>query len=71
MGDISIDEAVKNFKLIDEEREVYIRHDLNINKVKNLDDCKKILKFLCDLSIRPLPSGIEYGGFGEVEKYFD
>lgn len=71
MGDISIDDAVKNFKLIDDEREIHIKHELNIDKIKDIDDCKKILKFLCNLSIKPLPNGIEYCGFSEVEQYFD
>lgn len=71
MGDISIDDAVKNFKLINEELEIHIKHELNKDKIKKFDDCKKILKFLCDLSIKPLPNGIEYGGFGEVKQYFD
>lgn len=51
--------------------ETYKYHILNLNKIENLEDCKKILKFLCELSIKPLPQGIEYGGFSEVEKYFD
>ena len=75
MSDISIDETIKSFKLVnafDEQKEqIYVRHELNVNKIENLEDCKKILKFLCDLSIKPLPNGIEYGGFGEVENYFD
>lgn len=51
--------------------ETYKYHILNLDKIENLEDCKKILKFLCELSIKPLPQGIEYGGFSEVEKYFD
>lgn len=47
------------------------RHSLNIDKIENLEDCKEILKFLCDLSIKPLPNGVEYGGFSSVKKYFD
>lgn len=53
------------------EETAYTKHTLNIEKVETLEDCKKILKFLCDLGIKPLPNGVEYGGFLEVEKYFD
>lgn len=55
----------------DNKAEIYKQHILNLDKIENLEDCKKILKFLCKLSIKPLPQGIEYGGFSEVEKYFD
>lgn len=51
--------------------ETHKQHILNTDKIENLEDCKKILKFLCGLSIKPLPQGIEHGGFLEVEKYFD
>lgn len=50
--------------------ETYHIHELNLGKINTIDDCKKILKFLCDLSIRSLPDGIEYGGFSEVSNYF-
>lgn len=53
------------------ETEIRKQHVLNTDKIKTLDDCKKILKFLCNHSINPLPKGIEYGDFSEVEKYFD
>ena len=49
----------------------YKQHVLNTDKVENLEDCKKLLKFLCGIAMKSLPSGIEYGGFSEVEKYFD
>lgn len=75
MRDVPISEAVKYLKLVNglEERkeQTYVRHELNINKIENLEDCKRILKFLCDISIKPLHNGIEYGGFREVEQYFD
>lgn len=49
-------------------------YELNVDKINTVDDCKKILKFLCDLTMGQLPSlpeGIEYGGFSEVSNYFD
>ncbi len=49
----------------------YTVHELNTDKINSLDDCKKILKFLCSMSIKPLPSGVEYGGFEKVKEYFD
>ena len=49
---------------------VYRQYELNLNKVKTVDDCKKILKFLCQLTIKPLPEGVDYGGFEEVSEYF-
>lgn len=48
----------------------YYLYELNLDKINTVDDCKKILKFLCDLSIKPLPDGVEYGGFSEVSNYF-
>lgn len=72
MSDIPISEAVKSLKLVNGlEEQVYIRHELNTSKIDNLDDCKKILKFLCDLSIKPQPKDIEYAGFSKVAQYFD
>ena len=47
----------------------YHLYELNLDKINTVDDCKKILKFLCDLSIKPLPDGVEYGGFSEVSNY--
>lgn len=61
---------ISTVKIIDT-TETYKTHSLRTDKIENLDDCKKILKFLCDRLIKPLPEGIEYGGFSEVEKYFD
>lgn len=52
------------------EPETYRQYILNTDKIKTLDDCKKILKFLCDHAIKPLPKRYGYGGFEEVEKYF-
>ena len=51
----------------------YRPYELNLEKVKSLDDCKKILKFLCGVTIKPLPSNVEYeyGGFSEVSEYFN
>ena len=51
--------------------DTYKRCELNLDKINSIDDCKKILKFLCELAIKPLPDGIEYGGFGEVSEYFN
>lgn len=48
----------------------YRQYELNLDKVNSVDDCKKILKFLCGLAIKPLPDGVEYGGFSEVSDYF-
>ena len=48
----------------------YVQYKLNVDKVESIDDCKKILKFLCDLTIKPLPIETEYRGFSKVEKYF-
>ena len=44
---------------------------LNLDKVNSLEDCKKILNFLYDQTIKPLPEGIEYKGFSEVKEYFE
>lgn len=50
--------------------ETYKNYELNLDKIKSMDDCVKVLKFLCGLTIKPLPDGIEYGGFSEVSEYF-
>ena len=50
--------------------EFYKYYDLNLDKVNTVDDCKKILKFLCQMTIKSLPSDLEYGGFSEVREYF-
>lgn len=49
---------------------VYHTYQLNLDKISTIDDCKKILKFLCGVSIKPLPDGAVYGGFSEVSDYF-
>lgn len=46
-------------------------YELNLDKVNSVDDCKKILKFLCQLAIEPRPEGVEYNGFEEVKEYFE
>lgn len=46
-------------------------YELNLEKINSVDDCKKILKFLCDLTIKPTPEGVSYNGFEEVKKYFE
>lgn len=46
-------------------------YELNLDKINSIDDCKKILKFLCDLVIKPTPEGVSYNGFEEVEQYFE
>lgn len=51
--------------------QAYKKHILNTDKIKDLEDCKKLLKFLCNLSVKPLPRGVEYNGFSEVKEYFD
>ena len=47
--------------------DTYKYYELNLDRINSIDDCKKILKFLCEL----LPPDIEYGGFGEVSEYFN
>ena len=50
--------------------DVCIQHELNLDKINSIEDCKKILKFLCQLTLKPLPAGVEYEGFGGVREYF-
>lgn len=54
--------------------EVYLKtcrfYELDLEKINSIDDCKKILKFLCSLTLKPLPRDITYSGFEEVEQYF-
>lgn len=45
-------------------------YELNLEKINSIDDCKKILKFLCDLTLKPTPNDISYNGFEKVEQYF-
>lgn len=49
----------------------YRHYELNLEKINSVDDCKKILKFLCDLTIKPTPEDVSYNGFEEVEQYFE
>lgn len=51
--------------------DTYKYYELNLDRINSIDDCKKILKFLCELTIKPLSSDIEYGGFSEVSEYFN
>lgn len=51
--------------------EVYRQYELNLDKITSVEDCKKILKFLCQTTIKPLPEDYEYCGFSEVEEYFN
>lgn len=51
--------------------DIHKYYELNLDKINSIDDCKKILKFLCELTIKPLPSDIEYVGFDEVSEYFN
>lgn len=48
----------------------YRNYELNLDKINSIDDCKKILKFLCSLTIEPTPEGTSYNGFDDVEEYF-
>lgn len=48
----------------------YRDYKLNLDKINSIDDCKKILKFLCRLTIKPTPEGVSYNGFEDVEEYF-
>ena len=49
----------------------YRSYELNLDKVNSIDDCKKILKFLCEKILEPTPEGIEYNGFDTVREYFN
>lgn len=46
-------------------------YELNLDKINSVDDCKKILKFLCDMTLQPTPEGVSYNGFEEVKQYFE
>ena len=54
--------------------EVYLEtcrfYELDLEKINSIDDCKKILKFLCNLILKPTPNEISYNGFDKVEQYF-
>lgn len=43
---------------------------LDLDKIENMEDCKKILKFLCGVTLQPIPENYRYAGFDEVERYF-
>ena len=45
-------------------------YELDLEKINSINDCKKILKFLCNLTLQPTPNGVVYTGFEEVEQYF-
>lgn len=49
---------------------VWKYYELDLDKVESVEDCKKILKFLCSITMKPMPNNIEYGGFDEVREYF-
>ncbi len=49
----------------------YKNYQLNLDKINSVDDCKKLIKFLCNLTIKPLPSDCEYNDFDDVREYFD
>ena len=51
--------------------ETYKCYELNLNKVMTIDDCKKLLQFLCRHTFKPTRGDVEYGGFSEVEEYFE
>ena len=48
----------------------YRIYDLDLDKVNSIEDCKKILEFLCKSTLRPNQIGFEYDGFEEVKEYF-
>ena len=48
----------------------YRFYELDLEKINSIDDCKKILKFLCGLTLKPMPKDVSYSGFEEVEQYF-
>ena len=45
-------------------------YSLNIDKINTIDDCKKVIKFLSDLTVKPLPDGVGYSGFNIVEEFY-
>lgn len=67
--DHSKDIEEENIKGLSNTR-TYYTPKLNLDKVETVDDCKKILKFLCDF-LKPIEEGITYKGFDEVKEYFD
>lgn len=51
------------------EKDYYTEYDLNLDSIKSLEDCKKILKLLCSMVMKPIRNGVAYGD--DVEKYFN
>ena len=51
--------------------EIYKRYKLDLDKIESVDDCKKILQFLCEQVLAPLRGDLTYNGFSEVEEYFE
>lgn len=45
-------------------------YELDLDKINSIDDCKKVLKFLCGLVIKPTSKDVAYKGFEEIERYF-
>ena len=50
--------------------ETYKTYELDFNKINSIEDCKKILNFLCKHTLKPHPICWAYDGFGDVEEYF-
>ena len=50
--------------------ENYKTYELDFNKINSIEDCKKILNFLCKHTLKPHTIGWAYDGFGDVEEYF-
>lgn len=50
--------------------ESYRNYKLDLEKINSIEDCKKILEFLCKVILTPLPKDVSYSGFEEVEQYF-
>lgn len=57
-------------ELIKANHPMYKVHKLNLDSVETLEDCKAVLNFLCELTIKPQPINVEYNGFSKVSKYF-
>ena len=49
----------------------YRGYNLDISKINSIEDCAKILQFLCKLELQPTPIDATYYGFDEVEEYFE
>lgn len=50
--------------------ETYRTYELDFDKINSIEDCKKILNFLCKHTLKPHPITWEYVGFKDVEEYF-